>query len=160
MLIRIISHWQNDIIYFGARSGNGLWRSTDAGLTWSNVTSFPSVGTYFQSSTDPLGSDIMGIAWITFDFNSGSNTSLTVDSDSNIAVGSSRIFAGVANMGSDNVFVSEDGGDTWSAIEGQNNTFISHHGQPLLPFLLLSFMFVARYKQRYKLRTLTRCGCT
>jgi len=30
----------NNIIYFGARSGHGLWKSTDYGVTWSNVASF------------------------------------------------------------------------------------------------------------------------
>lgn len=58
----------------------------------------------------------MGISWVTFD--SGSKTS----------TGSSRIFVGVANMGADNVFISEDAGATWSAIAGQNNTFMPHHG--------------------------------
>ena len=34
----------NNIIYFGARSGNGLWKSTNTGVTWSKVTSFPDAG--------------------------------------------------------------------------------------------------------------------
>lgn len=33
-------------IYFGARSGHGLWKSTDSGVTFTNVTSFPAVGKY------------------------------------------------------------------------------------------------------------------
>ena len=33
-------------LYFGARSGHGLWKSTDSGATWSNVTNFPNVGEY------------------------------------------------------------------------------------------------------------------
>lgn len=87
-------------------------------MTWANVTNFPSVGTYAQDPTDTsgIGSDLMGIAWITFDKNSASSG------------GSSRIFVGVANMGSDNIFVSEDTGATWSAVAGQRNDFISHHG--------------------------------
>ncbi|EJC97846.1 Oligoxyloglucan reducing end-specific cellobiohydrolase [Fomitiporia mediterranea MF3/22] len=108
----------NKIIYFGARSGHGLWKSSDAGQTWANVTNFPSVGTYAQDPSDSsgYGSDIMGIAWIAFDKNSATSGGL------------SRIFVGVANMGSDNVFVSEDSGATWSAVEGQRNDFIPHHG--------------------------------
>src|SRR5689334_9846680 len=27
----------SNILYFGARSGNGLWKSTDAGVTWAKV---------------------------------------------------------------------------------------------------------------------------
>lgn len=111
---------KNKVVYFGARSGHGLWKSTDMGVTWSNVTNFPSVGTYAQDPTDSsgIGSDIFGIAWITFD----SNSSFPDGS------GSSRIFVGVANMGSDNIFVSENGGQSWAPLAGQNNTFIPHHG--------------------------------
>ncbi|EIN03833.1 CEL6 protein [Punctularia strigosozonata HHB-11173 SS5] len=111
----------NKILFFGARSGHGLWKSTNSGETWTNVTSFPSVGTYVQDPTDPsgLGSDIMGIAWVTFDH---------VSADSKTSTGSKRIFVGVANMGADNVFVSEDAGVTWKAVSGQNSTFIPHHG--------------------------------
>src|SRR5262245_20298856 len=32
---------RNSVLYFGARSGNGLWRSTNFGETWARVTSFP-----------------------------------------------------------------------------------------------------------------------
>jgi len=35
---------KNSILYFGARSGNGLWKSTNYGKTWKKVTSFTSVG--------------------------------------------------------------------------------------------------------------------
>ena len=63
----------------------------------------------------------MGIAWITF------------DSGSKSANGSSRIFVGVANMGADNIFVSEDAGSSWSALAGQRNEFIPHHGNHLAP---------------------------
>jgi xyloglucan-specific exo-beta-1,4-glucanase len=61
----------------------------------------------------------MGIAWVTFDH---------VSADSKTSSGSKRIFAGVANMGATNVFVSEDAGTTWKAVAGQNSTFIPHHG--------------------------------
>ena len=43
------------ILYLGARSGNGLWRSTDFGATWAKVTSFPNVGNYVQDPNDPNG---------------------------------------------------------------------------------------------------------
>ena len=42
----VIDPNRNSILYLGARSGNGLWRSTDYGATWSRVTSFPAIGTY------------------------------------------------------------------------------------------------------------------
>ena len=35
----VIDPNQNRILYLGARSGNGLWKSTDYGVTWAKVTS-------------------------------------------------------------------------------------------------------------------------
>lgn len=34
----------NSIVYFGARNGNGLWKSADFGKTWNKVNSFTNVG--------------------------------------------------------------------------------------------------------------------
>ncbi|KAJ3790251.1 hypothetical protein GGU10DRAFT_420536 [Lentinula aff. detonsa] len=109
----------NSILFFGARSGHGLWKSANSAVTWTQVTSFPSVGTYVPDPTDTTGynSDIIGISWVTFDSTSGSQGKATP-----------RIFVGVANMGSNNVFVSEDAGSTWAAVPGQNNTYIPHKG--------------------------------
>jgi xyloglucan-specific exo-beta-1,4-glucanase len=42
----------NSILYLGARSGNGLWKSTNAGVSWAKVTAFPDSGTYIP---DPTG---------------------------------------------------------------------------------------------------------
>ncbi|KAF8586883.1 glycoside hydrolase family 74 protein [Ramaria rubella] len=108
----------NNILYFGARSGHGLYKSTNAGVTWTKVSSFPSVGTYIPDPTDTTGynSDIIGLSWVTF------------DSTSKTSSGSSRIFVGVANMGSSNVFMTNDAGSTWTAVAGQNSSFIPHKG--------------------------------
>ncbi|KAG8903317.1 hypothetical protein FRB99_003449 [Tulasnella sp. 403] len=97
-------------LYFGARSGNGLWKSTDSGASWSKVTTFPSVGTYIQDPTDANGyaSDIVGLAWITFDGSSSSPGTAT-----------KRIFVGVANVNSTSVYWSNDAGTTWAALPGQ-----------------------------------------
>jgi xyloglucan-specific exo-beta-1,4-glucanase len=109
----------NSILFFGTRSGNGLWKSTNAAVTWTLVTSFPSAGTYAPDPTDPTGynSDLIGVVWVTFDSTSGTSGKATP-----------RIFVGVANLGSDNIFVSEDGGSTWAAVAGQNTTFLPHKG--------------------------------
>src|ERR1019366_585607 len=45
----------DNILYLGAPSGNGLWRSTDGGVTWSQVTSFPNLGNYAPDPTDTTG---------------------------------------------------------------------------------------------------------
>ncbi|KAJ7900056.1 hypothetical protein B0H14DRAFT_2672091 [Mycena olivaceomarginata] len=109
----------NGILFFGAASGKGLWKSTNFGATWAQVTSFPSVGTYAPDPSDSTGynSALIGIAWVTFDSTSGTAGSPTP-----------RIFVGVANQGSSNIFVSTNGGSTWSAVAGQNTTYLPHKG--------------------------------
>ncbi|KAJ3479843.1 hypothetical protein NLI96_g8779 [Meripilus lineatus] len=115
----VIDPNSNNILFFGARSGHGLWKSTNYGSSWTQVTSLPSTGTYIPDSSDSSGynSDKVGISWVTFDSTSGSSGKATP-----------RIFVGVANKGSSNIFVSNDAGSTWSAVAGQNSTFIPHKG--------------------------------
>ncbi|KAJ8520928.1 hypothetical protein ONZ45_g2331 [Pleurotus djamor] len=109
----------NNILFFGARSGNGLWKSTNYGASWTKVTSFTSTGTFIPDSSDSSGynSDKIGISFVTFDSTSGSGTSATP-----------RIFVGVATTGANNIFVSNDAGATWSAVAGQITTFLPHKG--------------------------------
>ncbi|KAJ7783483.1 hypothetical protein DFH07DRAFT_864490 [Mycena maculata] len=109
----------NGILYYGAGAGNGLWKSTDFGVTWAQVTKFPSVVDISLLSTlRSLAHDrCTGIAWITFDSTSGTSGTATP-----------RIFVGVANQGSSNIFVSTNTGTIWSALAGQNNTYLPHKG--------------------------------
>ncbi|KAK7461821.1 hypothetical protein VKT23_008252 [Stygiomarasmius scandens] len=104
----------NSILFFGARSGNGLWKSTDSGETWEQVDSLPNTGKFDSSG---YNSDEIGVAWVTFDSTSGEKGSATP-----------RVFVGVASNGTDNIFVSEDAGDSWTAIPGQNTQFLPHKG--------------------------------
>lgn len=107
---------KNNILYFGARSGNGLWRSTDFGETWSKVTSFPNAGNYVENPENDYQSDIVGLAWITFDKSTGSPGQAT-----------QSIYVGVADK-DESVYRSTDGGVTWSAVPGQPKGYIPHHG--------------------------------
>ncbi|EPS38772.1 hypothetical protein H072_7465 [Dactylellina haptotyla CBS 200.50] len=109
----------NSIIYFGARSGNGLWKSTDYGATWAKVTSFTSAGTFIPNPSDPSSyqHDIVGIAWVTFDSTSGSKGAATP-----------RIFVGVADK-SNSIWVSTNGGSSWSLVSGQpSQSYLPHKG--------------------------------
>ncbi|WP_224367931.1 X2-like carbohydrate binding domain-containing protein [Hyalangium versicolor] len=108
---------KNSILYFGARSGNGLWRSTDFGVTWSKVASFPNPGTYVQDPSNSYQSDIMGLAWVTFDKSTGSSGNPT-----------QTIYVGVADTAT-SIYRSTDGGATWQAIPGQPTGFLPHHGE-------------------------------
>ncbi|KAH7326823.1 hypothetical protein B0J17DRAFT_581043 [Rhizoctonia solani] len=109
----------NAILFFGARSGNGLWKSTDYGVTFTKVSSFTNTGSFVADPSDSSGynSDKMGIAWVTFDSTSNK-----------VGGATSRIFVGVANVGSNSVFVSNDAGSTWTAVAGQPTTYLPHKG--------------------------------
>jgi len=95
----------NRVLYLGARSGHGLWKSTDYGSTWQKVESFPAIGDY----ADEWSKDPIGIAWTVFD-----------PTSSQKGQPCQTIYVGAANAGKENtVFCSRDGGATWSAVEGQ-----------------------------------------
>ncbi|KAF5025741.1 hypothetical protein F66182_2208 [Fusarium sp. NRRL 66182] len=110
----------SNIIYFGARSGNGLWKSTDGGKSFSKVTSFTNVGTFVPDPSDTSGynNDRQGLAFVTFD-----STSSLVNG------ATSRIFVGTADKQSASVYVSTDAGKTWSAVAGQPTGFLPHKAQ-------------------------------
>ncbi|KAG8893201.1 hypothetical protein FRC00_010856, partial [Tulasnella sp. 408] len=91
--------------------GNGLWKSTNSGATWTQVTSFPSAGTYVQDPTYEYTADKVGIAWVTFDGSSSSSGTAT-----------KRIFVGVANVNTTSIYYTEDAGSTWAAVPGQPTT--------------------------------------
>ncbi|KIP12012.1 carbohydrate-binding module family 1 protein [Phlebiopsis gigantea 11061_1 CR5-6] len=109
----------NNILFFGARSGNGLWKSTDHGTTWAKVSSLPDVGTYEADPTDTTGynNDKQGVAFVTFDSTSGSSGTATP-----------RIFVGVGTNTGSNLFMSNDAGSTWSALPGTNSSWMPHKG--------------------------------
>ncbi|MER8224218.1 cellulose binding domain-containing protein [Streptomyces sp. NPDC094143] len=109
---------RNSVLYLGAPSGKGLWRSTDSGVTWSQVTNFPNVGDYAQDPGDTSGyaSDNQGIVWVTFDESTGTAGSAT-----------KTLYVGVADK--DNaVYRSTDAGATWQRLAGQPTGYLAHKG--------------------------------
>ncbi len=79
-------------------STDGLWRSTDYGASWSQVSSFP-------VTSSPIGSG--GISFVLFDKASGSAGSA-----------SKTIYVGVLQK-TTTLYRSTDGGTSWSAVAGQ-----------------------------------------
>ncbi|WP_329229556.1 RICIN domain-containing protein [Streptomyces canus] len=80
---------------------NGLWRSTDSGVTWGQVSSFP--------VKDGAGSGA-GISFVTFG-----------------PAGSRTVYVGVADK-SHSLYRSTDGGSTWQAVSGQPTGQLPQHG--------------------------------
>ncbi|CAP66717.1 uncharacterized protein PODANS_4_7820 [Podospora anserina S mat+] len=107
----------SNIIYFGARSGNGLWKSTDGGATFSKVTSFTNAGSYIVDPSDLYGynGDKIGLTFVTFDSTSSVRNGAT-----------SRIFVGTADNTTASVYVSDDAGATWAPVAGQPTKYFPH----------------------------------
>ncbi|MEU5432846.1 RICIN domain-containing protein [Streptomyces sp. NPDC020719] len=80
---------------------NGLWRSTDSGVTWRQVSSFP--------VKDGAGSGA-GISFVTYG-----------------PAGSHTVYVGVADK-STSLYRSTDGGSTWHAVSGQPTGRLPQHG--------------------------------
>ncbi|MGW5466866.1 cellulose binding domain-containing protein [Streptomyces chartreusis] len=109
---------RNSVLYLGAPSGKGLWRSTDSGASWSQVANFPNVGNHVQDPSDTSGyaSDNQGIVWVTFDESTGTAGNAT-----------RTVYVGVADK--DNaVYRSTDAGATWSRVAGQPTGYLAHKG--------------------------------
>ncbi|MGW0462172.1 xyloglucanase [Streptomyces tendae] len=109
----------NDVLYLGAPSGHGLWRSTDAGVTWSEVTAFPNPGDYAQDPGDTSGyaSDNQGITWVTFDESTGGGA----------GTATGTVYVGVADK-ENAVYRSTDAGATWERLAGQPTGYLAHKG--------------------------------
>jgi xyloglucan-specific exo-beta-1,4-glucanase len=109
---------RDSTLYLGAPSGNGLWRSTDFGVTWSKVTNFPNPGNYVQDPNDSSGyaSDNQGVVWVTFDKRSGAAGNAT-----------QTIYVGVADL-QNTVYRTTNGGTTWERVAGQPTGFMAHKG--------------------------------
>ena len=104
------------VLYFGAESGNGLWRSADYGVTWAKVSSFPDTGPYAPLPSDTTGyqSDPEGVLWEVFDKGSGTVGGVT-----------KTVYVGVADK-AHSIYRSDDGGSTWTAVTGQPTGMIPH----------------------------------
>ncbi|MFE1550558.1 cellulose binding domain-containing protein [Streptomyces sp. NPDC058718] len=109
---------KNSVLYLGAPSGNGLWRSTDSGVTWSKVSSFTNPGNHQQDPTDTSGynSDEQGIVWVTFDESTGTPGTAT-----------GTIYVGVGDK-ENAVYRSTDAGATWTRLPGQPTGYLAHKG--------------------------------
>ena len=95
----------DDSVLYLASPANGLWRSTDGGAAWSQVTSFPVTST----------PDDIGLSFITFNAAGGHRGTPT-----------RTIFVGDAT-GTD-LYESTDAGATWHLVPGQPAGMEPQHG--------------------------------
>jgi photosystem II stability/assembly factor-like uncharacterized protein len=95
---------KTDTLLFGSRKA-GLWKSTDAAVTWTKVDSFP-------MKEDPAG---FGIGFVLFDGKSGVSGKATP-----------VIYAGVAS-GDVGLYVSTDAGASWKPVPKQPPKLIPSH---------------------------------
>ena len=84
------------ILFCGSRKA-GLWKSSDMAKTWKKVTGFPVTTT----------TNSVGVCVVAFDPASGTP-----------GTSSKRIYAGVSRITDPNLYVSEDGGETWNPVSG------------------------------------------
>ncbi|KAA2266620.1 carbohydrate-binding protein [Solihabitans fulvus] len=87
-------------LYLGTRK-NGLWRSADYGVTWSQVAAFP---------VKDGASSGAGLSFVTFG-----------------PAGSRTIYVGAADR-TTSLYRSTDGGSTWQAVPGQPTGQLPQHG--------------------------------
>jgi xyloglucan-specific exo-beta-1,4-glucanase len=102
-------------LYFGSRT-TGLWRSTDAAMTLTQVTSLPGLvsagsGATAAAATTPNG---VGIPFVLFDPTTCASGAQTT------------AYAAVAVPGA-SLYRSTDGGDTWAAVPGEPTGLLPSH---------------------------------
>ncbi|MGW9047744.1 RICIN domain-containing protein [Streptomyces lydicus] len=96
----VIDPAHHGTLLLGTRK-NGLWRSTDYGVTWSQVSSFP-----VKDGASSGG----GISFVAYG-----------------PAGSKTVYVGVADR-STSLYRSTDGGGTWQAVSGQPTGQLPQHG--------------------------------
>ena len=100
-----------DVIFFGTRL-DGLWHSTDAGHSWQRVASFPDISEAPDPDNRNRGNGNRGAGIITLVF--APDTKLDAGKPS-----TQTIYAACSLRGRESIFVTTDGGMTWSTVANQ-----------------------------------------
>jgi photosystem II stability/assembly factor-like uncharacterized protein len=107
------------ILYVGTRHA-GLWRSTDRGVTWSRVASFPDVTEPVvpaKPGSPPAQPPGDGIVFVQFAPGPPVSDARRSSSDTR------TIYVGVSLINRPNLFVSSDAGATWKPVPGAPTQF-------------------------------------
>ncbi|HCT79697.1 MAG TPA: xyloglucanase [Micromonosporaceae bacterium] len=110
----------NATVYFGAEDGNGLWKSTNSGASFTKVANFPNPGNYVQDPNDPNGylNHNQGVVWVAFDQ-------------------PGAVYVGVADL-QNTVYRSLNNGASWERLAGQPTGYLAHQGQIAGGYLYLT----------------------
>jgi hypothetical protein len=106
-------------LYFGSRQA-GLWKSTDSGRNWAQVTSLSSV-TMTQAQVTAAGGSGMGVETVLFDTGSKGSGAAT----QTIYVAIAPDYVSAAGLSS-NLYKSTDGGTSWAPVSTPTTGYISH----------------------------------
>jgi xyloglucan-specific exo-beta-1,4-glucanase len=116
----------NDILYFGSRL-DGLWTSSDAGMTWKKLESFPVKGgseptPSLPPAAGPGGtrgrSFSAGLSFVVFDPSTGSPGNPTP-----------TLYVGSTSPGGNPLYRSTNAGKTWEPVPDQPKEFFPIHAQ-------------------------------
>ncbi|MGF7140542.1 beta propeller repeat protein [Roseimarinus sediminis] len=106
-----------NIIYLGTRN-RGLWRSNDAGMSWTRVEGFPDVNEVMPDTLSERAQRMWnynlkgsGIVWVQYD-----EASANADA-------CQHIYVGVSLMKRANLFRSTDGGSSWHEVPGHPQAY-------------------------------------
>ncbi len=115
----IVDPNQGEILLFGSRQ-DGLWKSTDQGVTWQKVESFPNIKSAPELADGPrrrswFRQEPVGVVCVVFDPSSGHPGSPTP-----------VIYAAVSTTET-NLYRSIDGGIIWQAVPNQPAGFCPNH---------------------------------
>jgi photosystem II stability/assembly factor-like uncharacterized protein len=109
------------VLYLGTRH-NGLWRSTNRGVTWTRVASFPDIQEAIPPTPTPVPGETQeqhynhmpirgdGIVFVKYVPDPG---------EVRAHQSTQTIYVGVSLMNRPNLFVSHDAGQSWQAIAGE-----------------------------------------
>ena len=109
------------ILFIGTRH-DGLWRSQDRGVNWSRVGSFPDVTEAESPAPAPVPGETPEQHWQRMPVRSDGVVFIKFASapgPQSIHSATQTIYAGVSLVNRSNLFVTHDGGATWSDISGE-----------------------------------------
>ena len=91
------------VLYCGTYK-NGLWKSSDNGETWTEMTAF-------RTAVTVTTGEVLRVSFVVVDPSTGTNGTT-----------SPRIIAGLTRTGNNNLYISNDAGATWAPITGLPTT--------------------------------------